>query len=233
MGEGGGGGEGHEGDKPIFRVVRGVGDRPPVHPTRGNPVSYWAITISVISSTLTKSDYFFWLYRVKHFTWREKNNQNGNLVKFIWLECLRQMLMVKSCLCSLLKNIWDHVFQESDIYLVGAEHKKRAGWEQSYLKSGCLGWIGKFVIRAESFYDHWLLPSSLIIRIWKLWILVSLTKNTTSITQTVDQSAIRILKGKYRPILVHRIVIALVNKKPIPKIQQPWSRVSTCKWACK
>ena len=37
---GGGGGGGHEGDKPIFRVVRGVGDRPPVHPTRGNPVSY-------------------------------------------------------------------------------------------------------------------------------------------------------------------------------------------------
>ena len=98
---------------------------------------------------------FYQALQVKHFNWREKNTQNENLVKFNWLERLRKMLIVKNCLCSLFKNLWDHVFQESDTYLVGVEHKKRAGWEQSYLKSGCVSWIGKFVVRAECLYNHW------------------------------------------------------------------------------
>ena len=46
---------------------------------------------------------------------------------------------------------------------------------------------------------------------------VALAKNTTSITQPMDQGVIQSLQTKYCTILVRRIIAALDNNKVIPK----------------
>ena len=47
--------------------------------------------------------------------------------------------------------------------------------------------------------------------------LIFLPPNTTSQTQTMDQGIIRVLKTKYRSLAVHKLILALEKKEPIPK----------------
>ena len=47
--------------------------------------------------------------------------------------------------------------------------------------------------------------------------LIFLPPNTTSQTQTMDQGIIQVLKTKYRSLAVHKLILALEKKEPIPK----------------
>ena len=48
--------------------------------------------------------------------------------------------------------------------------------------------------------------------------LVSLPRNTTSVSQPMDQAAIRCLKAHYRKRLVKLILHSIDSNKPLPKV---------------
>ena len=158
---------------------------------------YWATIIYALSSTPTNSVYFTWLYQVKHFIWMEGNAQEENTVKFDRMGWLRQMLMLKSCLCPLLENLRNQdAFQNQTLTLL--KHKGRAGWVESSLKRGCVSWIRSVIMKGRNWI--WQLHSTPL-----YWESESYDSSfpTIFITQPMDQGTIPSLKSKYNLCLSH------------------------------